>query len=1220
MSEDPTQPNINSWLEDELLQEYKHDRKAVDATWTPVLEGDGHAAAPARTATAVAEPPRALALRTAEVPAVAVAEGDQLIPLRGPALRIAENMAASLTIPVATSQRVMPVKVIDENRRLINQHRAATGQSKLSYTHLVAWAIVRAIETVPAVNQAYSGRGDESFRVTRGHVNLGIAVDVAGKDGSRSLKVPSIKRAEAMNFADFVAAYDDLVARARSNKLTVADFEGVTISLTNPGTVGTVGSIPRLMPGQGAIIATGAIDYPPEYRGVPEDVRSSMGLSKVMTMTCTYDHRVIQGAESGMFLARVQALLEGEDGFFDQIFRDLAIPAQAWRWQPDQATAPMVSADPLKQAGVARLINAWRERGHLVADIDPLGLPRPSHPDLEPSAHGLTIWDLDRVFHAEEFGVLPLRTLIDRLRNAYAGKTGVQYMHIDNPEERTWVQQRVESAAEQFALDAATQRRILKDVVLTDGFEGFLDNRFKGHKRFSIEGGETMIAMIEELLERAAPAGVQEIVIGMAHRGRLTVLANVIGKGVAQIFSEFEGDIDSEFTEGTGDVKYHLGASNVRKMAGSQEITISVAANPSHLEAVNPVVEGIVRPKQDRLGDRKRERVIPVLIHGDAAMSGQGIVAETLNFSQVEGYTTGGTVHLVINNQIGFTTNPREARSSTYCTDVALGIQALVFHVNGDDPEACVAAMELAFEYRQRFHKDVVLDMVCYRKHGHNEGDDPSYTQPLVYQKLQNHKPVAALYAERLIHDGVVTAQEVAGWQEAQKKQLYEIYDHTQKVKEEFELHEMSPIPAEGMPTDLPPTAADRAVLDRIIDGITTFPADFHLHPKLTRLIERRKQAHDGPHVDWALAETLAFGSLVVEGTPVRLSGQDSGRGTFSQRHVEFHDAETDRVYSPLQHLAPNWAEHQASFEVYNSPLSEFGVVGFEFGYSVADPLTLVLWEAQYGDFANGAQVIIDQFISAAESKWGQPSGIVLLLPHGQEGGGPEHSSARLERFLQLCAENNMQVAYPTTPAQYFHLLRRQMRGGDDRRGLRKPLVVMTPKSLLRHPKVVSTVEELASGVFRTVLDDVSVSDPASVTRILACTGKIYYELLAAHESQGGPFAGNFAIVRLEQLYPFPQGEFAEVLRRYPAAKHVVWVQEEPRNKGAWAFVRGHIQPMLGPHQAIGYAGRPRSASAAPGSPKAHQREQTQLIEAAFATPTVARLSRRRLIRRKKER
>jgi len=1220
MQDDPSQPNINSWLEDELFQEYKHDRKAVDATWAPVLEGNGHSAAPSGKATAVAEAPRALAVRTLEAPAVVVAEGDQLIPLRGPALRIAENMAASLTIPVATSQRVMPVKVIDENRRLINQHRSATGQSKLSYTHLVAWAIVRAIEAVPAVNQAYSGRGEESFRVTRGHVNLGIAVDVAGKDGSRSLKVPSIKRTEGMNFAEFVAAYDDLVARTRSNKLTVADFEGVTISLTNPGTVGTVGSIPRLMPGQGAIIATGAIDYPPEYRGVPEDVRSSMGLSKTMTVTCTYDHRVIQGAESGMFLARIQALLEGEDGFFDRIFRDLAIPAQAWRWQPDQATAPMVSADPLKQAGVARLINAWRERGHLVADIDPLGLPRPSHADLEPSAHGLTIWDLDRTFHAESFGVLALRTLLDRLRNTYAGKTGAQFMHIDSREERNWIQERMESAAEQFSLDAATQRRILKDVVLTDGFEGFLDNRFKGHKRFSIEGGETTIAMIEELLENAAPAGVQEIVIGMAHRGRLAVLANVIGKGVAQIFSEFEGDIDSDFNEGTGDVKYHLGASNVRQTSGGQEITVSVAANPSHLEAVNPVVEGIVRPKQDRLGDSKRERVIPVLIHGDAAMSGQGIVAETLNFSQIKGYTTGGTIHLVINNQIGFTTNPHEARSSMYCTDVALGIQAPVFHVNGDDPETCVAAMELAFDYRQRFHKDVVLDMVCYRKHGHNEGDDPSYTQPLVYRKLQDHKPVATLYAERLIHDGVVTAQEVAGWQEEQKKQLYGIYDHTQKVKEEFELHEMSPVAAEFMPGDVPPTAADRGVLDRILDGITTFPADFHLHPKLTRLIERRKQAHQGPHVDWALAETLAFGSLLLEGTPVRLSGQDSGRGTFSQRHVEFHDEETDRVYSPLQHLAPLYAANQASFEVYNSPLSEYGVVGFEFGYSVADPLSLVLWEAQYGDFVNGAQIIIDQFISAAESKWGQPSGIVMLLPHGQEGGGPEHSSARLERFLQLCAENNMQVAYPTTPAQYFHLLRRQMRGGHDRRGLRKPLVVMTPKSLLRHPKVVSTVDELASGSFQTVLDDATVSDPASVTRILACTGKIYYELLAAHEARGGPFAGNFAIVRFEQLYPFPQNEFAEILRRYPAAQHVVWVQEESRNMGAWSSIRGRIQPMLGPHQAIGYAGRPRSASPAPGSPKVHQREQTHLIEAAFAAPTVARFGRKRLVRRKKER
>ncbi len=1212
---DPQQPDINSWLEDELFQQYHHDRQAVDTSWTQVFDGNGHTAVaqppppPAQPQPSISRPQQAVT-----APPVPISAGDQLVPLRGPALRIAENMTASLSMPVATSQRAMPVKVMDENRRLINQYRASAGKSKISYTHLVAWAIVRAIEKVPAINQAYSETGEGSFRITHNHVNLGLAVDVEGKEGSRSLKVPSVKNAQATNFAQFLEAYDDLVKRARANKLTVADFEGTTVSLTNPGTVGTVGSIPRLMPGQGAIIATGAIDYPPEYRGVPEEVRTSLGLSKVMTVTCTYDHRVIQGAESGMFLARLQTLLEGEDGFYDGIFADLGIPIRALRWEPDQAAAPMVSADPVKQAGVARLIQAWRERGHLIADIDPLGGQRPPYPELEPAAHGLTIWDLDRAFHAGSFGVTTLRTLVDRLRLTYAGKMGVQYMHIDNPEERAWLEQRMEPTANQWSIDPAAKKRALQSIVLAAGFETFLDNRFKGHKRFSLEGGETMTAILEELLERASAANVREVFVGMAHRGRLTLLANVIGKGVGQMFSEFEGDIDPELNDGQGDVKYHLGASSTRTMSNGKPITVSVAANPSHLEAVNPVVEGIVRPKQDRLGDVTRERVIPLLIHGDAAMIGQGIVAETLNFSQIDGYNTGGTIHLVINNQIGFTTGPEAARSSPYCTDVALMIQAPIFHVNGDDLEACLRTVQLAFEYRQRFHRDVFIDMVCYRKHGHNEGDDASYTQPIMARLIQAHTPAPTAYAAKLTREGVVTPDEVAGWQEAQKKRLYEIYDQTVKQKEQYELLEMSPVAPEAMPADLPPTAVDRALIGRILDGITAFPADFKLHPKLERVVERRHEARNGgPLIDWALAETLAFGSLVLEGTPVRLSGQDSGRGTFSQRHAEYHDAETGRVYTPLQHLAPN----QASFEVYNSPLSEYGVVGFEFGYSMADPFALVLWEAQYGDFSNGAQIIIDQFLSSAESKWGQPSGMVMLLPHGQEGGGPEHSSARLERYLQLCADKNMQVAYCTEPAQYFHLLRRQMRGGADRRGLRKPLIVMTPKSLLRHAKVVSTIDDLASGAFRPVLDDRTVADPAAIKRILVCTGKIYYELLTAREARK---AADVAIVRLEQLYPFPEAEFAAVLKRYANATNVIWAQEEPRNMGAWAFARGYITPMLSMRHVIGYAGRPESASTAPGLLKQHVREQADLLEQAFAPATVARRLRKRLVRRRKPR
>jgi multifunctional 2-oxoglutarate metabolism enzyme len=1188
-------PTVNSWLEDELYQQYRHDHQAVDPGWDQIFESNGNANGTPHTPTVAV---------TQTTPAPTLAPGDELVLLRGPALRIAENMTASLTIPVATSQRVMPTKVLEENRRLINAQR------KISYTHLIAWAIVKALEKVPALNQAYSESDSQSFRITRDHVNLGIAVDVAGKDGVRSLKVPSIKNAQSMNFAEFIAAYDDLIARTRENKLQVSDFEGTTISLTNPGTVGTMGSNPRLMPGQGAIIATGAIDYPPEYRGVPEDVRASMGLSKVMTVTCTYDHRVIQGAESGAFLGRIQALLEGEDGFYEGAFRDLRIAAAPVRWQPDHAAAPLVNADPAKQAAVARLIQAWRERGHLVADLDPLGSTRPPHPDLDPSAHGLTIWDLDRTFHAGSFGVTTLRSLVERLRSIYAGTMGVQYMHIDDPEQRRWLEQRIENPQ---TLDPDTRKRILKAIIEAEGFELFLDHRFKGHKRFSLEGGEAMAAMLDEILERGALADVVECVIGMSHRGRLSTLANIVGKSMVQLFSEFDGAVDPESFEGQGDVKYHLGATGVRRTSAGRAIVVTVAFNPSHLEAVNPVAEGIARPKQDRLNDAARERVIPLLIHGDAAMAGQGVVPETMNLAGVKGYTTGGTLHIVVNNQIGFTTNPGDGRSSEYCTDVSLGFGFPVFHVNADDPEACVRATQMAFDYRQRFHKDAVIDMVCYRKYGHNEADDPSYTQPILYRKIRAQKPVADLYAARLANDGLISAEDAKNFREIQRKKLYEIYDLAQKNKEQFELQELSAIPAEVIAADQPGESVGREMLERIIDRITVFPADFHVHPKLTAFLRKRHETFqtDRPQIDWALAEVLSFGTLVLEGTPVRLSGEDSGRGTFSQRHVEYHDAEDDRVYVPLAHMASD----QAPFEVYNSPLSEFAVMGFEFGYSVADPTALVLWEGQFGDFANGAQVIIDQFLASAESKWGQPSGLVLLLPHGQEGQGPEHSSARLERFLQLCAENNMRVVNCTTPAQYFHVLRRQMRGGVDRRGLRKPLIVMTPKSLLRHPKVLSTPDELASGAFQLLLDDTSIADPRNVRKILACSGKIYYDLAAARDERK---AADTAIVRIEQLYPFPEAEFAEVLARYPQAGEVVWVQEEPRNMGAWAFVRGWIQPMLqAQHRQIGYAGRPESASTAPGSSRRHAQEQAELIEQAFRPPTVERTSWKRLVRRK---
>jgi multifunctional 2-oxoglutarate metabolism enzyme len=1199
---------INGWLEDELYQQYLHDKRTVDESWKAVFESNGGGTQPARGNGSVALQLRTGANGGSSTPVTAVVPphqalaGEQLVPLRGPAARIAENMTASLSIPVATSQRVMPVKVIEENRRILNEHRVLLGKGKISYTHIIGWAIVKTIGQNPTINHAYAEMDGQGFRAVRSQVNIGIAVDVAGKDGTRSLKVPNIKNAAAMNFEQFVAAFDDIVARARNNKLIVEDFQGTTVSLTNPGTVGTLGSIPRLMPGQGAIVATGAIDFPAEYQGVSNETRAMLGLSKVMMVTCTYDHRVIQGAESGTFLGRLQSLLQGEDDFYRHIFTDLHIPHQPVHAEPDHAVsipgARTAQVDEAaKEAAVIQLIHHYRVRGHLIADLDPLGGDIAPHPELDPSTYGLTIWDLDREFfpdllRADGQGAqrrMTLRQILENLRDTYCGKIGCDYMNIQIPEQKAWLQERMETTGNHWPLEPAARVRALERLIEAEEFEHFLHARFVGHKRFSLEGAESAIPILDELLDRAANTNVHEAVIGMAHRGRLNMLANIIGKSMVQVFSEFEGNADPFSTQGSGDVKYHLGASGVRQSTQGRKIVVSVAFNPSHLEAVDPVVEGIVRPKQDWLGDTKRERVIPVLIHGDAAFAGQGVVAETLNLSQLEGYTTGGTIHLIINNQIGFTTNPDEARSAPYSTDVARMVQAPIFHVNGDDPEACIRVTQLAYDFRQQFKKDVVIDMFCYRRHGHNEGDDPSYTQPILYRKIREHPSVAVQYAERLVREKIVEAGQVEQMRKSVSSKLNGIYDQAKKHGEQFEVQELSAVDERSVNRPRPHTAIDRALIERIVKGITTFPADFHVHPKLKNLVEKRKGILNGAPFDWSFGETLAFGSLVLEDTPVRLSGQDSARGTFSQRHLEFYDSENGKGYIPLRHLAPD----QARFDVYDSSLSEYAVMGFEFGYSVADPLTLVLWEAQFGDFANGAQILIDQFIAAAETKWSQPSGLVLLLPHGYEGQGPEHSSARIERFLQLCAEDNMQVVNCTTPAQYFHLLRRQMYGGVDRRGVRKPLIIFTPKRLLRHAKAVSTIDDLISGAFHEVLGDPRPIDAKGVTRVLLCSGAIYYDLMAAREERK---MDNVALVRLEQMYPFPAAEVDQQLARYPANAEVVWIQEEPRNMGAWHFVDDQLRSRN-----VRYIGRIDSASTAAGSLKRHQQEHTEILNAAFA-------------------
>src|SRR5271157_2412067 len=1178
---------VNSWLEDELYQQYLHDHSAVDESWKRVFEKP-------RAAQGNGGP--------AAVPS------DQLQPLRGAVGRIAENMTASLAIPLATSQRTIAVKVMDENRRIINQHRVLLASGKVSYTHLIGWAVVKALEGMPGLNHAYAERDGQPYRVAPPRVNLGVAVDVTGKDGSRNLMVPNIKDAGAIDFYEYVARFDDLVARARQGKLTPADFQGTTISLTNPGTVGTMASSPRLMPGQGAIIAAGAIGYPAEYQGAAEETRAVLGISKVMTLSCTYDHRIIQGAESGEFLGRVQALLDGEDGFYDEVFAHLRMPHMPVRWEADRKVLepgePARTAEIAKEAGIMQLINAYRVRGHLIADLDPLGTEPSYHPELDPETYGLTIWDLDREFLTGSLGeaigegapkaVATLRQILETLRRTYCGKIGCEYMNIQVPEQKRWLQQRMEPGANNWPLERETRVRILRRLVAAEEFEHFLHSRLVGQKRFALEGGETALAILEDIIERAAASGVHEVVMGMAHRGRLNILANVVGKDLKQIFSEFEGAVDPSSTQGSGDVKYHLGANVVRRMENDREIAVSLSPNPSHLEAVDPVVEGIVRPKQDRLSDTERARVIPVLVHGDAAFAGQGVVAETLNLSQLEGYSTGGTIHLIIDNQIGFTTNPDESRSTPYSTDVARGVQAPIFHVNGDDPEAAIRVVEVAFDYRQRFRTDVVIDMFCYRRHGHNEGDDPSYTQPLLYRKIKEHEPVSAIYSARLEREGVVTAAETGAMRRAATARLAEAYDAAQQRAERYELQELSAVGSGDISPFCPRTAVNRQVLERVIHGITQFPGNFHLHPKLRGFVDKRREARelDAP-VDWAFGEALAFGTLALEGTPVRLSGQDSGRGTFSQRHLAFYDYETGKRYVPLQHIAPD----QARFDVVDSSLSEYAVLGFEFGYSLADPLSLTIWEAQFGDFANGAQIMIDQFISSAESKWGQPSGLVMLLPHGYEGQGPEHSSARIERFLTLCAGGNLLVANCTTPAQYFHLLSRQMDGGADRRGMRKPLIVFTPKSLLRHPRATSSLHDFTTGGFVELLDDAAAHSP-QVTRVIFCSGKIYYDLLAAREERQ---AAHVALVRVEQLYPFAAEQAAEILDRYAAAAEVVWAQEEPRNMGAWRVMREWLQPLLGATgREVRFVGRPEAASPATGSAKRHRLEAEEIVREAL--------------------
>jgi len=1237
MSKEPDSPqNINSWLVDEMYSQYQNSQAGIDDAWREVFSESGfkesHAQGPGNSqalgngsSVATAAPskptngngataaPAASNAGAPTAPSYKASDKEELQAIVGVANKIAVNMDLSLTVPTATSQRSVPVKVIDENRHFINQHQTLHGLSKVSYTHLIGWAIVQALKKTPALNNAYALVDGKPHRVVRPEINLGIAVDVEGKDGNRSLLVPNLKNAGALNFATYLKAFGDMVKRSRTGKLTMDDFAGTTISLTNPGTVGTIGSIPRLMVHQGAIIATGAIDYPPEWQGASAEVIAQLGLSKVMTMTCTYDHRIIQGAESGTFLGMVHQFLQGEHGFYDQIFADLGVPYRPVRWARDKQAATVSGgsvsreSDIVKQAAVLQLINAFRVRGHLIADLDPLKDAPQSHPELDPATYGLTIWDLDRQFLTGTLAQLEgetqptfrsLREILGLLNRAYCGRIGCEYMNIQYPEQKAWIQHHMEPDVAHYQLPIDVRTRTLERLIQAEEFERFLHNRFVGQKRFSLEGAETAMAILGHLLDVAADNGVHEVVIGMAHRGRLNALANIVGKPLEKIFSAFEGDPDPESMQGSGDVKYHLGSSGVRRTATGKDITVAIAPNPSHLEAVDPVVEGIVRPKQDRLGDTERARVIPVLIHGDAAFAGQGVVAETLNLSQLPGYTTGGTIHLIINNQIGFTTNPQDARSTPYCTDVARMVQAPIFHVNGDDPDASLRVLNIAFEYRQRFKKDVVIDMFCFRRHGHNESDDATYTQPILYRKIKEHPGVAKLYSNQLLREKLLREDQIEQTHKRLMARLEEAFQNAQN-KNIAPLSADSLAAVEEEPHEPPRTAVGREVIETVIQGMTRLPEDFHLHPKLRKFVFRREEVFQpGFAIDWATGEALAFGSLVVEGTPVRLSGQDCGRGTFSQRHLVLVDTETNEEYTPLQHLTPD----QAKFHVWDSSLSEYAVLGFEFGYSIGDPLTLVMWEAQFGDFFNGAQIMIDQFITCSMQKWRQPSGLVMLLPHGYEGQGPEHSSARIERFLILCAEDNIQVVNCTTPAQYFHVLRRQMYGGKQGGLMNRPLVIFTPKSLLRHAQAVSSLDEFTNGSFRETIGEVEPLAADSIRRILICSGKIYYELVARRKELG---LESVAIIRLEQIHPFPEAQIRDIVNRYPVTAEVVWVQEEPRNMGPWRFVQERLDPILAESgRETYYVGRKPSASPATGSYKRHLEQQAAILDGSFAEAT----------------
>jgi len=1217
----------NEWLVEELYEQFKIDRNSVDKAWWPILESyhsvnDAAPAAPAapEQSAATPAPPAAPAseprpvtsaipvigaqpvARTTAKPAAsqpipaqaptavpstgeASSEEDKVTVLRGMPKTLAANMDESLSVPTATSVRTVPAKLMIDNRIVINNHMARTRGGKVSFTHLIGWAIIRALKESPSQNVFYAEVDGKPSVVAPAHINLGIAIDLPKPDGTRALLVPSIKRADTLTFDEFLASYEDLISRTRANKLTAADFQGTTISLTNPGGIGTVHSVPRLMRGQGCIVGAGALEYPAEFQGSSEKTLIELGIGKTITLTSTYDHRVIQGAGSGEFLKKVHELLIGQRDFYDDIFAALRIPYAPIQWASDINVDLAERVD--KTARVQELINAFRVRGHLMADIDPLTYVQRLHPDLEIENHGLTFWDLDREFVTNGFGgkrLMKLRDILGVLRDSYCRTTGIEYMHIQDPDQRAWFQQHVELKYQKPGHDE--QLRILSKLNQAEAFETFLQTKYVGQKRFSLEGGESLIPLLDEILQGAAQAGLDGAAIGMAHRGRLNVLTNIAGKTYGQVFREFEGAVAVGSKSGSGDVKYHLGTEGTFVDDRGEELPVLLAANPSHLETVDGVLEGIVRAKQDRkpLGSFTW---LPILVHGDAAFAGQGVVVETLQMSQLRGYRTGGTIHVVVNNQVGFTTVPGDARTSIYATDVAKTIQAPIFHVNGDDPEAVVRIAALAFAYREEFHRDVVIDLVCYRRRGHNEGDDPSMTQPLMTNLIEAKRSVRRLYTEALVGRGDITEEEYEKAKLDFQNRLEIAFAETHAAETGTVSVIAETDEPDGSVYGVPASpGVSTQIVHLIGDAFVNKPDGFTVHPKLQQLLDKRLDMSRNGGIDWGFGELLAFGSILLEGTNVRLAGQDSRRGTFVQRHSVLHDRANGQEWIPLANLSDN----QGRFWVYDSLLSEYAAMAFEYGYSVERADTLVLWEAQFGDFANGAQSVIDEYISAADQKWGQQSSVVLLLPHGYEGQGPDHSSARIERYLQLCAQDNITVARPSTPASYFHLLRRQAYARP-----RRPLVVFTPKAMLRLRGATSPVEDFVNDTFQPVLDDTRPVDKSAVKRVLLHSGKIHWDLRAELDKNPNPA---IALVRLEQFYPAPVDELNAIIDSYPNAQ-LYWVQDEPENQGAWPFIAIEVVKHL--HgRTIRRVSRSGAASPATGSPKVHAVEHAQLMKKAL--------------------